>query len=269
MDLKFIINDYIIIWYLLFQTTDSEELNKIKQKLWNNHKEEYNNIYKDKDLIFEDYKNYIPSDDTIYNVVTETKKYEKIKTNIEKYRKLLLSTWDANKKSINRILRSILRINIVPYDIFIVSRNLNILDSSINNTKNRGNIVIGKNDNNFINTIFNLLLTVLRKELKVDEEKGSICKAIIELIVLNELPTRLTNKSTYISGRPELYNLKREIYPYWLMYLGVSKNDFNKYMERDKVTFDIDNYKYDKHLSRIDIEEFIDYIYDGLNKNTI
>ena len=269
MDLKFIINDYIIIWYLLFQTTDSEELNKIKQKLWNNHKQEYNNIYKDKASIFEDYKNYIPSDDTIYNVVLETKKYEKIKSNIDKYRKLLLSTWDANKKNINRILRSILRINIVPYDIFIVSRNLNILDTSIDNTKNRGNIVIGKDDNNFINTIFNLILNVLRKEIVVSEEKEPICRSIIELIVLNELPTRLTNKSTYISGRPELDNIKRKIYPYWLMYLGVKKEDFPKYMERDKISFNVDDYKYNRHLCREDIEEFIDFAYDELNNNII
>jgi hypothetical protein len=267
MDLKFIINDYIIIWYLLFQTTDSEELNKIKQKLWTNHKEEYNNIYQDKSTIFEDYKNYIPSDDTIYNVVLETKKYEKIKSNVEKYRKFLMSTWDANKKSINRILRSILRINIVPYDIFIVNRNLNILDNSIDNTKNRGNLVIGKDDNNFINTIFNLLLTILRKEIKVDKEtKEPIARSIMELIVLNELPTRLTNKSTYISGRVELNDLKRQIYPFWLMYLGIKKEDLNKYMERDKITFNIDDYKYNKHLSRMDIEEFIDFIYDELKK---
>ena len=79
MNLKFLVNDYVLIWNLLFQASVSEKIHKLKQKLWVNYKIEYNNTYRDKDLILQDYKNFIPNDDIIYNIVMETKDYEKIK----------------------------------------------------------------------------------------------------------------------------------------------------------------------------------------------
>jgi hypothetical protein len=50
------------------------------------------------------------------------------------------------------------------------------------------------------------------------------------------------------------------------MYLGVKVDDIPAYMQRDRIAFSMDNYKYDKSLSRIDIEEFIDYIYNNIYK---
>ena len=43
MELKFITNDYVLAWNLLFQPSYTTELNNIKQKLWDNYKIEYNN----------------------------------------------------------------------------------------------------------------------------------------------------------------------------------------------------------------------------------
>ena len=48
MELKFITNDYVLAWNLLFQPSYTTELNNIKQKLWDNYKIEYNNRYSEK-----------------------------------------------------------------------------------------------------------------------------------------------------------------------------------------------------------------------------
>ena len=81
------------------------------------------------------------------------------------------------------------------------------------------------------------------------------------MLVLCELQTRLTKKSTYFNGSESLEELKKKIYPYWLMYLGINKDNFVEYMQRDKIAFNINEYEYDKNLSRMNIKEFINYIY--------
>lgn len=265
MELKFIINDYVLIWNILFQPSYSDEINNLKMKLWNLYKDEYNSTFNDKDEIFKDYQNFIPDNDLIYNFIKEQKKYTKLKKEVETYRKNILKEWDKHKKVINEILRKNIQKNINPYEIFIVSKKLNLIDATIKNNKTRGILVVGKDDNN-LNILLNIILFILRKEIPLKNENDIVTKAIIELLVLNEIPTIITDSSYYISGNPALIDFKRKIYPYWLMFLGVKKEDFAKYMRRDKIAFNIDNYKYNKYLSRIDLHEFIDYIYE-LNEN--
>ena len=83
MDVKFVVNDYVLIWNILFQASISESIYQLKQKLWVNYKEEYNNTYRDKNAILKDPKNFIPNDDTIYNIVIETKDYISLKKEAE------------------------------------------------------------------------------------------------------------------------------------------------------------------------------------------
>ena len=73
MDTKFVINDYVLVWNLLFGASISESVHKLKQKLWDTYRIEYNNVFNDKNQIMKDYKNFIPDNDTIYNIVMETK----------------------------------------------------------------------------------------------------------------------------------------------------------------------------------------------------
>ena len=61
MNTKFIVNDYALIWNLLFQASISDSLSKLKAKLWDTYKEEYNKTYQDKQEIMKDYKNFIPN----------------------------------------------------------------------------------------------------------------------------------------------------------------------------------------------------------------
>ena len=69
MNLKFVVNDYVLIWNLLFQASISENLYNLKQKIWVNYKKQYNETFKDNLKILKDPKNFIPDDDTIYNIV--------------------------------------------------------------------------------------------------------------------------------------------------------------------------------------------------------
>ena len=61
MNLKFIVNDYILVWNLLFQASISEKIQNFKQKLWINYKKQYNNTFPDNMLMLKDYKNFIKS----------------------------------------------------------------------------------------------------------------------------------------------------------------------------------------------------------------
>ena len=64
---------------------------------------------------------------------------------------------------------------------------------------------------------------------------------ILELAIQNELYTRISGKSSYLQGDKTLTFLKRQIYPYWLMYLGYEKSDMEKLFVRDNIFFDINN----------------------------
>ena len=75
MNTNFVVNDYVLIWNLLFGASISETIYKLKQKIWDTYKNEYNAIFRDKSQIMEDYKNFIPNDDTVYNIVLENKDY--------------------------------------------------------------------------------------------------------------------------------------------------------------------------------------------------
>ena len=262
MNLKFIVNDYVLIWNLLFQASINEKIHKLKQKLWINYKKEYNNTYRDKELILKDPKNFIPNDDTIYNIVLESKEYEAIKKKTEKYRNQVLKIWDENKKNTTKIIKSIMKTDIKPYQVFVVAEELDIIDTATPKDSKVNTIILGKHvtQDTSIKLLVEIIFKILQKEYKKYKiEYEEIVDAIIELAILNELPTRLTGRSYYLTGEPTLNYLKRQIYPYWLMYLGADKEEMMSFMMRDKIAFDIDKYAYEKKKKKQDILGFIDF----------
>lgn len=262
MNLKFVVNDYVLIWNLLFQASINEKVHKLKQKLWINYKKEYNNTYRDKELILKDTKNFIPNDDTIYNIVLETKEYEKIKKDTEKYRNEVLKIWDNNKKEATKIIKSITRLELKPYQILVVSEQLDIIDTTTVKDAKINTVVLGKKvtSDTSMKLLVELVFQILKHEFKeYKTEYKEIVDAVVELAVLNEFPTRLTGRSHYLTGDPTLNYLKRQIYPYWLMYLGADKEDMLSFMMRDKIAFDVDKYAYEKELKKKDLLEFIDF----------
>ncbi len=261
MNLKFMINDYILIWNLLFQASVSESIYKLKQKLWSNYKDEYNDTYKEKVTMLKDPKNFIPSNDLIYNIMLQDKEYAKEKKQAEKYRLEIMSLWDKKKKTTNKLLDEIIRKEIPEIDIYVVNKEINIIDTT-GFTKDNKSLIIGKeitkNDPNEI--ILALLMNILDKEIKnytIDTEIFK--KAILELAILNEYNSNLIGRSCYLTGTPSLSSLKRDIYPYWLMYLGVPKDEFLNRMMRDNIAFETSKYPYEKELAKLNIEEFIEF----------
>jgi hypothetical protein len=257
MNTHFIVNDYALIWNLLFQASISETIYKLKQKLWDTYKTEYNKTYKDKTLITKDYKNFIPSDDTVYNIVLENKDYRSIKKQAEKYRLEIMSIWDKNRKETNNLYKNIIRLNINDYTMFIVNKELNVIDNSEENSLIVGRII---DDKCPIKILIDINYSIITRNMKKYDGDGKRFKdAIVELAIYNEYKTRLLNESCYKEGTPELKELKKWLYPYWLMYLGVPKEEFLSYMMRDEIAFDIDKYAYEKELKKMNIEEFIDF----------
>lgn len=262
MNLKFVVNDYVLIWNLLFQASINERIHKLKQKLWINYKQEYNATYRDKEGMLKDPKNFIPNDDGIYNIMLETKEYDRIKKNTEKYRNQVLKIWDDNKKETNKILKAITKIDWKPYEVLVVSDQLDIMDTTTPKDAKINTIVLGKKVtvDTSLKLLVELIFRILKKELQdYKVEYKEIVDAVIELAILNEYPTRLTGRSHYLTGDPTLNYLKRQIYPYWLMYLGTDKEEMMNLMMRDKIAFDIDKYPYEKELKKKDLLEFIDF----------
>ena len=262
MNLKFVVNDYVLIWNLLFQASINESIHKLKQKLWINYKQEYNATYRDKEGMLKDPKNFIPNDDGIYNIMLETKEYDRIKKNTEKYRNQVLKIWDDNKKETNKILKAITKIDWKPYEVLVVSDQLDIMDTTTPKDAKINTIVLGKKVtvDTSLKLLVELIFRILKKELQdYKVEYKEIVDAVIELAILNEYPTRLTGRSHYLTGDPTLNYLKRQIYPYWLMYLGTGKEEMMNLMMRDKIAFDIDKYPYEKELKKKDLLEFIDF----------
>ena len=262
MNLKFVVNDYILIWNLLFQASISESLHKMKQKIWINYKKEYNATFCDNELILKDPKNFIPNDDTIYNIILETKEYEVIKKNTEKYRVKLLKVWDDNKKKAIAELKQILRFDIKLYHVLVVCEKLNVIDTTTPKGAKVNTIVFGKtlDEDKPIETIIRLIYEIVHKEMKnYQDEYKDIVDAVIELAILNEFATRVSDVTHYLTGDNTLKYLKKQIYPYWLMYLGVAEADFQKYMSRDNIIFNTNGYTYERQLRKLDLFGFVDF----------
>ena len=257
MNTNFVVNEYALVWYLLFQASISEAVYKLKQKLWDTFKTEYNKTFNDRGAIITEKKDFIPNDETIYNYFFESKDYQKIKKQVEKHRLELMRIWDKNKKVTEKLYTDIIRKKTNDYTFYVVSNELEIIDVATEDTAVIG-ISIDKKDplEYLLKLNMALLINNTKKYEDIDEK---IKQSIIELAVLNEYASDLYERSCYLSGTPELMELKRLLYPYWLMYLAVPKDELLPRMMRDKISFEVENYAYEKELKKMNIEEFIDF----------
>lgn len=259
MNLNFIINDYILIWNVLFQASVSEPIYKLKQKLWDTYKEQYNNTYKDRVAILNDVKNYIPNDDTIYNIILESAEYQNIRKEVEKYRLEVIKLWN---KKISTQLKKITKQDFKEYTVYLIDNRLEILELPTIPNKDIKTIILGKKipEEEPTKIILLLLEAILKKEInKYKDIDKNIANAIIEMAIENELATNISNISHYWTSEEKLLSIKRQIYPFWLMYLGISKEEMPKYMNRDKIAFDVNKFPYEKDLKNLDITDFIDF----------
>ncbi|MEG1900188.1 MAG: hypothetical protein RR161_01390 [Bacilli bacterium] len=261
MNIDFCINDYLLAWALLFKPAISKENQQLKEKLWGIYKKQYNQLGKDLHTILVEDKDFIPDNDLLYNIVFNSAVFKKTKIETEKYRFHLLKTFDEHKKEIKKIFEKNIKIKLKnEYQILLIHPRFNSIDLKIENKEHR-NICWGfeKDFDNELSFIIKLYYTIMKYELDNNEEDLDIVNAIIELAILNELPTILKNKTYYLQGDKTLALLKRQIYPFFLMYMGADIEDYITYMMRDKIAFDIDKYPVVKDLRKMDIISFIKF----------
>lgn len=267
MKLDIIVNKYLLIWHLLYQSSVSDEIHNLKQKLWNDNKKEYSLVHKDKEEILSSLEDFIPNDDLIYNLFEQNYLYKKIKHETNKYRNNILEIWDMNRKKYTKELSSILKFNLRDtYKICVVHPNLDVVETDFSsNIITIGKRIITRDKDNFLTY---LVYKIVKNEIsRLKTEERDILDVVVELAITNELYTRVSKESKYKIGKKDLRELKEKIYPYWLMYLGVPSSDFEKYMIRDNIFFDKNKYNYEKLLKTIDLYSFIAFLIK--NKKTI
>jgi len=259
MRLNFLTNDYLLTWNLLFGASFSEPVHKFKQKLYLTYKKKYNKLAKDKDEMLLDIKNFIPDDDTLYNLVFESNVFSKLKSDTDKHRLELLKGWDQYNKKVTKNLKEILKFPLNDnYNVVVLNP---VMDTSLT-IKKCNNLAWGmRNDtDDILLALTNIIHSIVKNEINnYDKNYKEIVDVILELSIKNELYTRISGNSTYLKGDSSLIFLKRQIYPYWLMYLGCDKEDFPGYMMRDGIVFEIDRYVIDKNLKNMNLLEFINF----------
>ncbi len=260
MKLTFATNDYLLTWNLLFGPAISEESFRFREKLWRTYRKQYNALQNENKLMLQDIKNFIPDDDTVYNFVFESPLFENIKKAVEKHRNYLLKVWDENKKKVSSYLKDIVRLSYDNYRILVLHPDMDTVYYDIENSER--NIAWGrKNDTKSeLGTLTALVYAITKYQVGPNyKEYKEIVQAVLELAIHNELYTRLSGVSNYLSGDPSLTFLKKQIYPYWLMYLGADQEKMTSYMMRDKIAFDIEHYPIEANLKKLDLKGFIEF----------
>ena len=264
MRLNFIINKYLLMWYLLCRESNINEVNKFKQNFLSLHRKESFMLIKEKNIIMNLLKDYIPDDDFIFNKFSNTDEFKKLLKDTNRYRISMLEAYDKNQKIIKKELNKLLKYNLnISYDICFVHKKLDVLEFNLKTNL----IVLGKEIKSSETLGFYILLIykILENEyndFKPDEE--DIVRSILELVIYNELFTRVSGKNRYNIGNQNLRKVKEKIYPYFLMYMGILESDFEKRMKEDNICFD--DIKYDKNLKLMDLYSFITFIIKNKTK---
>lgn len=273
MKFDFIINKYLLIWNILYQNSFNEEVQKLKQKIWKENKKEYSLMFKEKETILKEFNDYIPDDDFIFNIVESADCYKKIKQETNKYKINLLEMWAVNNKKFIKELNKILKYDIErEFIVSVIDPNFDIIEIDFDsNIISLGKKVTLKEKNGFLTYLF---YKILENEFgRIKKYEQDIYTVILELVCLNELYSRISGESKYNFGRNDLKELKNKIYPYWLMYLDIPKEDMEKHMIKDNLFFNINDYEYENKLRNIDIFSFANFIINNkqeiMNKKSI
>ncbi len=261
MNVEFVVNDYLLAWNLLFKPSISEDIQMLKERLWKNYSKQYMKMEKENVEILKYTNDFIPDDDTIYNFIFNTDEFKLVKKQTDKYRRFLMRIWDSHQKNIQSTLKELLRFKVENnYQILVVHPYLDNVEYLKKNPKK--NIVWGKKEDteDGLKAIIRILFTLVKYEIgDYQSANREMVSAIIDLLVSNEIYTRLSGFSKYEEGLKKLKLLKRQLYPYWLMYMGADREELVSYMMRDRLPFDIDKYPVEKALREVDLFGFIDF----------
>ena len=260
MNLDISVNDYLLAWYLLYGASLSHEIDKFKKVLYTKYKKEYNFCYKDRSEIIKYGKDFIPDNDILYNAVLTSNLFKSLKKETIKHKNNIVKLWESNKNEINDYTSRILRI---PFPkmimVYIIHPRFEITEYM----RDFKGLIWGSEKDKY--DVLTLMLSnvtkgmILNSDIDYNNNK-EIINSIIELAIINEIGDKLSKHSSYELGNPSLKIIKRQIYPYWLMYLGyIDKNDLLNKMINDKIGFDLEKYPINSNLKKMDINTFIEY----------
>ena len=260
MNLEVFVSDYLLAWYILYGASLSREIDKFKKNLYTKYKKEYNFCYKDRTEIIKYGKDFIPDNDILYNAVLTSNLFKSLKKETIKHRNNIEKMWLDNKAEINKHINNVLRISFPStINVYIVHPRLEITEY----LKEFKSLVWGSEKDKY--DVLTIFLSLITKGLLMDsnselQNNNEILGSIIELSVINEIGKSISKNFNYDLGNPVYRIIKRQIYPFWLMYLGyVDKESILDKMISDKIGFDLEKYPLDRSLKKMNIKVFLDY----------
>lgn len=160
-------------------------------------------------------------------------------------------------KVLKKCVKDVLKLDLSDtYSIFVIHPRMECIEYN-----NQFNAIIWGSDKDKYDALTILILTIVRGIYEnFNNEYKEVVNAIIELAVINEIGKQLTKTETYELGDKTLRIIKRQIYPFWLMYLGNDTKEslINKMIE-DKIAFDMERYPIDKNMKKMNLTEFINF----------
>ncbi len=260
MNLEVMVNDYLLAWYILYGASLSKEIDRFKKNLFTKYKKEYNFCYKDRTEILKYGKDFIPDNDILYNAVLTSSLFKTIKKETVKHRNNIERMWQDNSEIINKHINNVIRF---PFPkivhVYVIHPRFEITEY----VKDLKSIVWGSEKDKY--DVLTIFLSLITKGLLIEADESfqnnkEILNSIIELSVVNEIGKSLSKNFSYDLGNPALKTFKRQIYPYWLMYLGYTDKEklLNKMID-DKIGFDLEKYPLDRALKKMNLRVFIEY----------
>ena len=260
MNLEIMVNDYLLAWYILYGASLSKEIDRFKKTLFTKYKKEYNFCYKDRTEILKYGKDFIPDNDILYNAVLTSNLFKSLKKETVKHRNNLEKMWEGNKDDINKHISSVIRLSFPKIvNIYIIHPRFEITEYA----RDLKSLVWGSEKDKY--DVLTVCLSLITKGLLIEgdtnfQNNKEILNSIVELSVVNEIGKSLSNSFNYDLGNPVLKIIKRQIYPYWLMYLGYTDKEkmLNKMID-DKIGFDLEKYPLDRSLRKMNLKVFTEY----------
>lgn len=255
MNLEIVVNEYLLAWYLLYGASLSKEIDKFRKNLWNKYHKEYNFCYKDKNEIIKYGHDFIPDNDILYNEIFNSELYLSLKKETNRHKMYLIKIFNNDFKKVKKSLKEVLKMDLRnTYNIYVIHPRMELIEYYDNHS-----IVWGSEKDKF-DALKVLTLTIVKCSIKVNNEYKEITDSIIELASINEIGKILGNEDAYNEGNQSLKIIKRQIYPFWIMYLGYDTKEaiLNRMLE-DKIGFDIENYPIDKNMKKMDLEDFVNF----------
>ena len=260
VNLEIMVNDYLLAWYILYGASLSREIDKFKKILFTKYKKEYNFCYKDRLEILKYGKDFIPDNDVLYNAVLTSSLFKSLKKETVKHRNNIEKMWESNSSEINKCITNIIRINFPKLiHVYIVHPRFEITEYQ----RELKSLTWGSEKDKY--DVLTIFLSLITKGLLLDSNPDfnnnkEILNSIVELSVINEIGKSISKSFNYDLGSPVLRIIKRQIYPFWLMYLGYNDKEkiLNKMID-DKIGFDLEKYPIDRSLRKMNLKSFCEY----------